>query len=1722
MRHHPLQPIRALIFASAFLLVVGQGNLATYAEPPSWNGSPVLGVVRLAPLDRLQQDFAFLADGVGGREAATAILDALSDLSDGIDPRRPSGAVVYFDETYVPMIFVPLKDQQRLIAVLASRFGWEFRREGDGCYRYKDAHSDLDVVARAAGSWMYITGASNRDRLQTVPADPMVLFERTDPTLTSYAAFHFAQFPAELRSEIIGKIGEATSGSDADSLAREGTVAAEQLVQRLFAETQSLQFELQCFRPLKQFHLAARLDAVEGSWLARWIENASRRKTLFSHLPSRDSIFAFLASVKLDPDVSRQLTQAWQPLAAAAKASMPSPRSRDHAESLLGRFVEQAVDAVTATIRPGELDGGFVVERQGRDQVVLLAGTTLLGARSVEQAATEVAQLLQQSEEFRAMQWRRTVDGEVGIHQVNIPSTDESAQTLLGDPAVLAIGAGNDRVYAAIGGNETSARLSEALERSREDAPDSGEVIRIHARMAPLLSILAAVPGSNAENDAELEKLAAQIAPYRKNDALELSLKAVDRTLEGRLQIDMGIVQMLAVNVPVAGAPSMPQAAGQGAGVLRLQAGDRFQLEFHTKSDVTTKIDGNDRRDRGVHSLTYDFRVDKVAADGTMRIATSLSRATLDKTSPDGRELFDSVNPPETEAMTAEMFLLGALVGETFTIAVRSDGTIAEISGLAEAIENVLDAKLQPSGDERERARAFVAQILNEDQLRDSLTRGFEFYPGKEIPDGAGWTRTTENLALMKFSLDNRYQTETISPDEVVISVRSQVRQPDADDGQDQPIRWKVAGSQSGTIRLDRRSGRLRLAKYSLRLDAEARFELEGAMVSRPMVSAIEMAIGEPSLVAAEVSRDVSARPEDSPDRSGSARETAGSTLPPGGASTIAPGSLEDVQQPRFGRDSVAGKTFRMFWHQDGHRGVVANVTLQAEGRVDGAPSDQEAFWQIDRSGNLVLYGRNRRIATTFDQQTFRGGRWFLSGTYHVARGVGRSLEEAPSLPKVLDDETLNRIIRPWSKQRIVSLNPNESYRFQLADGTARIVRVEQVQEHRDSVLGLVRQARVRVRIDGQPVDLLCAPYVMPTEIAGLRIQADITSGMEPELPKQVSLSLWDANDPIVDTEAFVFPLRDYRLFSHDLHAYNEVVWLGLDDGDPRGVTARHSYGIDIAGFEDGETVLAVADGIVLDLFPNTKDPYAALIESSNGVVWEYGHMHSVLPEIREGVAVRRGQPIGVLGKRGGAGNFAHLHLGLHPSPAHRTAVIRTQRLNFFPWILTAYRAKHPQALFALAGAHRVIRVGETCSFDAARSLTFDSKIVSFRWRFHDGETVDRPQAEKTYQQPGTYVAELWIEDEQGGRDVDFCRVKVFPQNASVRGIPTIFMTHTPTVDIRAGQPVRFRGWLQAEKDAPLLLDFGDGTGQQRCASYAELTHAFDKPGIYVVTASATVDGIPIMHKQKVFVTEEGIRPALTVERGSDGDAQVASFTAEQIRTWRVQLGRWAMMPESAPEGWSKSRNDPAKLLTLFPKLKVRQGYVLRAYQFREEGNGNGFVWALPVDAEFPEPDESPRLQGHFLNPPKPFDALDDLMEAIEGDDSPESYLHASILRRQWSEFGAGWHGIDWGTHTVLDDSPWKGGPPRDDDDPGERPTSRPSEWKWGVAQPDDWKPQVRLEPNRAIVTFYTYTALAKDGPDGEMERERVVRHTDTYRRGKYRALVTEKKIAEGPDALAF
>lgn len=230
-----------------------------------------------------------------------------------------------------------------------------------------------------------------------------------------------------------------------------------------------------------------------------------------------------------------------------------------------------------------------------------------------------------------------------------------------------------------------------------------------------------------------------------------------------------------------------------------------------------------------------------------------------------------------------------------------------------------------------------------------------------------------------------------------------------------------------------------------------------------------------------------------------------------------------------------------------------------------------------------------------------------------------------------------------------------------------------------------------------------------------------------------------------------------------------------------------------------------------------------------------------------------------------------------------------------------------------------------------------------------------------------------------------------------------------------------------------------------------------------------------------------------------------ATFSITKLNALRRRSSKARQITEEmCPEGWSKSPLDPAKLVALFTSLRVKPGFVLRAYQFRTGGNGNGVVWALPVEADFPDPDHCLRQSDRLLEPPKPLAALDDVMDVIEGDGTPWSYLSASLLKRELDEFGAMWHGCNWDDYEILGGDPWT---PRKKTYSTESPSTPADQWKWMEPMPQDWRPRVQMDERIVTVTFFTYTGL---------EQEQITRHTDTFKGGSYKLETDEAVVGTG------
>ncbi len=205
-----------------------------------------------------------------------------------------------------------------------------------------------------------------------------------------------------------------------------------------------------------------------------------------------------------------------------------------------------------------------------------------------------------------------------------------------------------------------------------------------------------------------------------------------------------------------------------------------------------------------------------------------------------------------------------------------------------------------------------------------------------------------------------------------------------------------------------------------------------------------------------------------------------------------------------------------------------------------------------------------------------------------------------------------------------------------------------------------------------------------------------------------------------------------------------------------------------------------------------------------------------------------------------------------------------------------------------------------------------------------------------------------------------------------------------------------------------------------------------------------------------------------------------------ELRTClRAALELTPEMQNRLPQGISVSPVDATDAVACLRRLRLKPGLVLGGYQFYEGANGNGFVFAIPAEADFPEPGTCPHEQveivpGVFLDSPKPRDALDHFMDGFEGDGSAWSYLEASIAYRELKEFGAIWHGCDWSTHTVLDSDPFRGAQLKTADPADRECLGEESDWKW-TERPAEWRPRVTIaKTGSAEVHFITFSALGQ------------------------------------------
>lgn len=445
---------------------------------------------------------------------------------------------------------------------------------------------------------------------------------------------------------------------------------------------------------------------------------------------------------------------------------------------------------------------------------------------------------------------------------------------------------------------------------------------------------------------------------------------------------------------------------------------------------------------------------------------------------------------------------------------------------------------------------------------------------------------------------------------------------------------------------------------------------------------------------------------------------------------------------------------------------------------------------------------------------------------------------------------------------RAIELNIGQSQEVELSSGKRVTVKLLDLQETRDSLRDAVREARVRVEVDGQSTWIRSGNYELPQTLGGVRIDCPITKGYltncSPEawgLAADARLRLWPAGSPLMNPGTMVYPAKQ-RWFASSTQMANEPVY--VDAGEkPQNRKIYYHYGLDFGGNEGLIEVVAATDGLVVsartERLPGYEDTpvqprYDVIyILDARGWYYRYSHLYKIEEPIRPGATVRAGQRLGLLGKEGGSGGWSHLHFDIFTrQPSGKWGC---QEAYAFAW--EAYVEQYQPKLIAIARPHHLAWTGEPVLLDAGRSWSADGKIARYEWSFVDGSKAEGVSIERVYDRPGYYSELLKITDAAGRSDYDFAIVHVFDRQHPERQPPSIHVVYAPTFGVKPGDEVTFKVRTFATTDGEETWDFGDGSPAATTRSdgnvkmlapdgYAVLKHRYAQPGHYVVRVERT------------------------------------------------------------------------------------------------------------------------------------------------------------------------------------------------------------------------------------------------------------------------------------------
>ena len=504
-------------------------------------------VVSLAPMGEQMNDIKYLVKASGFGNMNFLIQSQIKHFTAGIDRKRPSGAMLFFEEDDPQpkwLAFVAIEDVESLLDRIADFADVD---EGDD-YTTITPGDGQEILLKQVDDYLYV--ADNEEMFQMIPAAPQTVLGDL-PTNYNLAARVFGQrIPEALRQKGIALIMEGYE-RQMEELGEESDEFLDTQMEQIKSFVNDTEEIMIGFNADKETGLLSSKTIIRGTPGSELAKRCNVMKdipkTRFAGFINPEAAFNASIILKIiEEDIESYNGLLDQARDQAIGEIDADGELSDEEITKLESVADDLVAVLKETIATGEMDGGAVMKMQ-KGSMNFASGLKISDPQKLEKSIKSLIEMAQEkADTVLDVKFNSGNYDDVAFHtvSVSIPDDEEETQKVFGDSVQVIIGIGKETAYLAFG-KDPLTTLTSSIEQSKT-AEQPKDLNQYNVYLSPILRFASGVTAEPA-----LDEMAETLEESGK-DRISVFSNVIENGVESRFEMQDGILALISAAVKAA------------------------------------------------------------------------------------------------------------------------------------------------------------------------------------------------------------------------------------------------------------------------------------------------------------------------------------------------------------------------------------------------------------------------------------------------------------------------------------------------------------------------------------------------------------------------------------------------------------------------------------------------------------------------------------------------------------------------------------------------------------------------------------------------------------------------------------------------------------------------------------------------------------------------------------------------------------------------------------------------------------------------------------------------------------------------------------------------------------------------------------------------------------------------------------------------------------------